>query len=215
MCADAIRAGRRSRRLHRPARSASNGPDGGAPRAAPARPENTGPAPAAVRSSRCTPTPGRLPFRPAAGRDAPCPPRQRQRHSFAHSGSSAMRVVSCRSMPHSRQTRSRSSPDSGVVSSSSSYESVISGPMRRGEKIDFLQAVCGGVRRQAETDARRVRAMRRISPLCGQARSCRVFSRRNGGTRTRGLAAPSRARCQLRHIPKPSPSSPGAEAPMG
>lgn len=38
---------------------------------------------------------------------------------------------------------------------------------------------------------------------------------RNGGTRTRGLAAPSRARCQLRHIPKPSPSSPGAEAPMG
>lgn len=57
--------------------------------------------------------------------------------------------------------------------------------------------------------------MRRISPSCGQARSCRVFSRRNGGTRTRGLAAPSRARCQLRHIPKPSPSSPGAEAPMG
>lgn len=57
--------------------------------------------------------------------------------------------------------------------------------------------------------------MRRISPLCGQARSCRVFPRRNGGTRTRGLAAPSRARCQLRHIPKPSPSSPGAEAPMG
>ena len=35
--------------------------------------------------------------------------------------------------------------------------------------------------------------MRRISPSCGQARSCRVFSRRNGGTRTRGLAAPSRA----------------------
>lgn len=57
--------------------------------------------------------------------------------------------------------------------------------------------------------------MRRISPSCGQARSCWVFSRRNGGTRTRGLAAPSRARCQLRHIPKSSPSSPGAEAPMG
>lgn len=71
--ADAIRAGRRGRRLHRPAGSASNGPDGGAPRAAPARPENTGSAPAAARSSRCTPTPGRLPFRPAAGRDAPCP----------------------------------------------------------------------------------------------------------------------------------------------
>lgn len=56
--------------------------------------------------------------------------------------------------------------------------------------------------------------MRRISPPCGQARSWLVFSRRNGGTRTRGLAAPSRARCQLRHIPKPSPSSFGAEAPM-
>lgn len=78
-----------------------------------------------------------------------------------------------------------------------------------------LQAVCGGARRQAATDACRVRAMRRISPSCGQARSWLVFSRRNGGTRTRGLAAPSRARCQLRHIPKPSPSSPGAEAPMG
>ena len=76
-----------------------------------------------------------------------------------------------------------------------------------------LQAVCGGARRQAATDACRVRAMRRISPSCGQARSWLVFSRRNGGTRT--LAAPSRARCQLRHIPKPSPSSPGAEAPMG
>lgn len=50
---------------------------------------------------------------------------------------------------------------------------------------------------------------------CGQARSCWVFSCRNGGTRTHGLAAPSRARCQLRHIPKPSPSSFGAEAPMG
>lgn len=61
----------------------------------------------------------------------------------------------------------------------------------------------------------RVRAMRRISPSYGQARSCRIFPRRNGGTRTRGLAAPSRARCQLRHIPKPSPSSPEAEAPMG
>ena len=78
-----------------------------------------------------------------------------------------------------------------------------------------LQAVCGGARRQAATDACRVRAMRRISPSCGQARSWLVFSRRNGGTRTRGLATPSRARCQLRHIPKPSPSSPGAEAPMG
>lgn len=78
-----------------------------------------------------------------------------------------------------------------------------------------LQAVCGGARRRAGTDACRVRAMRRISPSCGQARSCWVFSRRNGGTRTRGLAAPSRARCQLRHIPKPSPSSLGAEAPMG
>lgn len=78
-----------------------------------------------------------------------------------------------------------------------------------------LQAVCGGARRQAATDACRVRAMRRISPSCGQARSWLVFSRRNGGTRTRGLAAPSRARCQLHHIPKPSPSSPGAEAPMG
>lgn len=78
-----------------------------------------------------------------------------------------------------------------------------------------LQAVCGGARRRAGTDACRVRAMRRISPSCGQARSCWVFSRRNGGTRTRGLSAPSRARCQLRHIPKSSPSSPGAEAPMG
>ena len=87
--------------------------------------------------------------------------------------------------------------------------------MRRGEKIDFLQAVCGGARQQAGTNACRVRAMRRISPSCGQARSCLVLSRRNGGTRTRGLAAPSRARCQLRHIPEPSPSSPGAEAPMG
>lgn len=93
-------------------------------------------------------------------------------------------------------------------------------PRRRGAdglrgEANPLQAVCGGARRQAGTDARRVRAMRRIPPSCGQARSCRVFPRRNGGTRTRGLAAPSRARCQLRHIPKPSPSSPGAEAPMG
>lgn len=64
-----------------------------------------------------------------------------------------------------------------------------------------LQAACDGARRQAATDARRVRAMRRISPSCGQVRSCLVCSRRNGGTRTRGLAAPSRARCQLRHIP--------------
>lgn len=78
-----------------------------------------------------------------------------------------------------------------------------------------LQAVCGGAWRRAGTDACRVRAMRRISPSCGQTRSWLVFSRRNGGTRTRGLAAPSRARCQLRHIPKPSPSSFGAEAPMG
>ena len=93
-------------------------------------------------------------------------------------------------------------------------------PRRRGAdglrgEANPLQAVCGGARRQAWTDARRVRAMRRIPPSCGQARSCRVLPRRNGGTRTRGLAAPSRARCQLRHIPKPSPSSPGAEAPMG
>ena len=91
-------------------------------------------------------------------------------------------------------------------------------PRRRGAdglrgEVNPLQAVCGGARRQAATDACRVRAMRRISPSCGQARSCLVFPRRNGGTRTRGLAAPSRARCQLRHIPKPSPSSLGAEAP--
>lgn len=93
-------------------------------------------------------------------------------------------------------------------------------PRRRGAdglrgEVNPLQAVCGGTRRQAGTNGCRVRAMRRIPPSCGQARSCRVFPRRNGGTRTRGLAAPSRARCQLRHIPKPSPSSPGAEAPMG
>lgn len=93
-------------------------------------------------------------------------------------------------------------------------------PRRRGAdglrgEVNPLQAVCGGTRRQAGTNGCRVRAMRRIPPSCGQARSCRVFPRRNGGTRTRGLTAPSRARCQLRHIPKPSPSSPGAEAQMG
>lgn len=93
-------------------------------------------------------------------------------------------------------------------------------PRRRGAdglrgEVNPLQAVCGGTRRQAGTNGCRVRAMRRIPPSYGQARSCRVFPRRNGGTRTRGLAAPSRARCQLRYIPKPSPSSPGAEAPMG
>lgn len=79
-------------------------------------------------------------------------------------------------------------------------------PRRRGAdglrgEVNPLQAVCGGARRQAATDACRVRAMRRISPSCRQARSCRVLPRRNGGTRTRGLAAPSRARCRLRHIP--------------
>ena len=79
-------------------------------------------------------------------------------------------------------------------------------PRRRGAdglrgEVNPLQAVCGGARRQAGTNACRVRAMRRISPSCRQARSCRVLPRRNGGTRTRGLAAPSRARCQLRHIP--------------
>lgn len=91
-----------------------------------------------------------------------------------------------------------------------------------GGELEALQvARCGAVVPKsadvlaAATAACRVRAMRRISLSCGQARSCWVFPRRNGGTRTRGLAAPSRARCQLRHIPKPSPSSPGAEAPMG
>lgn len=79
-------------------------------------------------------------------------------------------------------------------------------PRRRGAdglrgEVNPLQAVCGGARRQAATDACRVRAMRRISPSCRQARSCRVLPRRNGGTQTRGLAAPSRARCRLRHIP--------------
>lgn len=90
-----------------------------------------------------------------------------------------------------------------------------------GGELEALQvARCGAVVPKsadvlaAATAAYRVRVMRRISPSCGQARSCWVFPRRNGGTRTRGLAAPSRARCQLRHIPKPSPSSPGAEAPM-
>lgn len=79
-------------------------------------------------------------------------------------------------------------------------------PRRRGAdglrgEVNPLQAVCGGARRQAGTNACRVRAMRRISPSCRQARSCRVLPRRNGGIRTRGLAAPSRARCRLRHIP--------------
>lgn len=90
-----------------------------------------------------------------------------------------------------------------------------------GGELEALQvARCGAVVPKsadvlaAATAAYRVRVMRRISPSCGQARSCWVFPRRNGGTRTRGLAAPSRARCQLRHIPKPSPSSPGAEASM-
>ena len=93
--------------------------------------------------------------------------------------------------------------------------------MASGELEALQVARCGAVVPKsadvlaAATDACRVRAMRRISPSCGQARSCWVFPRRNGGTRTRGLAAPSRARCQLRHIPKPSPYSPGAEAPMG
>lgn len=77
-----------------------------------------------------------------------------------------------------------------------------------GGELEALQvARCGAVVPKsadvlaAATAACRVRAMRRISPPCGQARSCRVLPRRNGGTRTRGLAAPSRARCQLRHIP--------------
>lgn len=46
-----------------------------------------------------------------------------------------------------------------------------------GDLAVSLQAVCGGARR--------------ISPSCGQARSCWVFSCRNGGTRTHGLAAPA------------------------
>lgn len=117
-------------------------------------------------------------------------------------------------------------PDGGGVAHGPGRRPLVRGgvmhalPRRRGAdglrgEVNPLQAVCGGARRQAGTNACRVRAMRRISPSCGQARSCLVLSRRNGGTRTRGLAAPSRARCQLRHIPKPSPSSPGAEAPMG
>lgn len=103
-------------------------------------------------------------------------------------------------------------PDSGGVAHGPGRRPLVRGgvmhapPRRRGVdglrgEVNPLQAVCGGTRRQAATDARRVRAMRRISPSCGQARSCRVLPRRNGGTRTRGLAAPSRARCQLRHIP--------------
>lgn len=103
-------------------------------------------------------------------------------------------------------------PDSGGVAHGPGRRPLVRGgvmhapPRRRGAdglrgEVNPLQAVCGGARRQAATDACRVRAMRRISPSCGQARSCWVFPRRNGGTRTRGLAAPSRARCQLRHIP--------------
>lgn len=103
-------------------------------------------------------------------------------------------------------------PDSGGVAHGPGRRPLVRGgvmhapPRRRGAdglrgEVNPLQAVCGGARRQAATDACRVRAMRRISPSCRQARSCRVLPRRNGGTRTRGLAAPSRARCQLRHIP--------------
>lgn len=102
-------------------------------------------------------------------------------------------------------------PDSGGVAHGPGRRPLVRGgvmhapPRRRGAdglrgEVNPLQAVCGGARRQAATDACRVRAMRRISPSCRQARSCRVLPRRNGGTRTRGLAAPSRARCQLRHI---------------
>ena len=103
-------------------------------------------------------------------------------------------------------------PDSGGVAHGPGRRPLVRGgvmhapPRRRGAdglrgEVNPLQAVCGGARRQAATDACRVRAMRRISPSCRQARSCRVLPRRNGGTRTRGLAAPSRARCQLRHNP--------------
>lgn len=103
-------------------------------------------------------------------------------------------------------------PDGGGVAHGPGRRPLVRGgvmhapPRRRGAdglrgEVNPLQAVCGGARRQAATDACRVRAMRRISPSCRQARSCRVLPRRNGGTRTRGLAAPSRARCQLRHIP--------------
>lgn len=103
-------------------------------------------------------------------------------------------------------------PDSGGVAHGPGRRPLVRGgvmhapPRRRGAdglrgEVNPLQAVCGGARRQAGTNACRVRAMRRISPSCRQARSCRVLPRRNGGTRTRGLAAPSRARCRLRHIP--------------
>lgn len=103
-------------------------------------------------------------------------------------------------------------PDSGGVAHGPGRRPLVRGgvmhapPRRRGAdglrgEVNPLQAVCGGTRRQAATDACRVRAMRRISPSCGQARSCRVLPRRNGGIRTRDLAAPSRARCRLRHIP--------------
>lgn len=103
-------------------------------------------------------------------------------------------------------------PDSGGVAHGPGRRPLVRGgvmhapPRRRGAdglrgEANPLQAVCGGARRQAATDACRVRAMRRIPPSCRQARSCRVLPRRNGGTRTRGLAAPSRARCRLRHIP--------------
>lgn len=103
-------------------------------------------------------------------------------------------------------------PDSGGVAHGPGRRPLVRGgvmhapPRRRGAdglrgEVNPLQAVCGGAQRQAATDACRVRAMRRISPSCRQARSCRVLPRRNGGTRTRGLAAPSRARCRLRHIP--------------
>lgn len=128
--------------------------------------------------------------------------------------------------PRTAATGTSGIPDGGGVAHGPGRRPLVWGgvmrapPRRRGidglrGEANPLQAVCGGARQQAATDACRVRAMRRISPSCGQARSWLVFSRRNGGTRTRGLAAPSRARCQLRHIPKPSPSSPGAEAPMG
>lgn len=103
-------------------------------------------------------------------------------------------------------------PDGGGVAHGPGRRPLVRGgvmhapPRRRGAdglrgEANPLQAVCGGARRQAATDACCVRAMRRIPPSCRQARSCRVLPRRNGGTRTRGLAAPSRARCRLRHIP--------------
>lgn len=88
-------------------------------------------------------------------------------------------------------------PDSGGVAHGPGRRPLVRGgvmhapPRRRGAdglrgEVNPLQAVCGGARRQAATDACRVRAMRRISPSCRQARSCRVLPRRNGGTRTRG-----------------------------